>query len=333
MLDNAAIANSPCKGPPSFSCSRWPGPISAGQPRPCRGVKPASSSAASPSCSPAFPGYPGHGASCRLRSCRSPGSSTPSRMIRRRPDLVVLVVVLVGTLVTVATFLGSLLLSRDSELAIGERRVRDFGIMVGEHTARSFEAVDILLREIATDLSERKRDWENWEASRGWNYLATHHATSLPQLRDLIIFDREGLQRYISTYFPTPRINVRDRPYFIALEDGTDVHHLRPLHRAQLGALHLCAGPPHRRCPAQIRGRRLRRHRNRLFSGFLLGQPPRGRFRIGHHQRQGPDRRHLPPDRSQQAIADPRRTRARSALRRPACATGCRRPASRATTD
>ena len=141
-------------------------------------------------------------------------------MIRRRPDFVVLAVVLVGTLVTVATFLSGLWLSRDNELEIGERRVRDFGIMVGEHTARSFEAVDILLREIASDLSERQRDWESWEASRGWNYLATHHATSLPQLRDLIIFDREGQQRYISTYFPTPRINVRDRPYFVALEEG-----------------------------------------------------------------------------------------------------------------
>ena len=141
-------------------------------------------------------------------------------MIRRRPDLVVLVVVLVGTLVTVATFFSSLLLSRDGELEIGERRVRDFGVMIGEHTARSFEAVDILLREIATELSEHKRDWESWEASRGWNYLATRHAKSLPQLRDLIVFDRDGLQRYISTYFPTPRINVRDRPYFIALKAG-----------------------------------------------------------------------------------------------------------------
>ena len=141
-------------------------------------------------------------------------------MIRRRPDLVVLVVVLVGTLVTIATFVSNLLLSRASELEIGEWRVRDFGIMVGEHTARSFEAVDILLREIATELSEHKRDWESWEASHGWNYLATRHAKSLPQLRDLIVFDRDGLQRYISTYFPTPRINVRDRPYFIALKAG-----------------------------------------------------------------------------------------------------------------
>jgi len=144
-------------------------------------------------------------------------------MIRRRPDLVVLVVVSVATLVTVAAFVSSLVLSRDNELETGEQRVRDFGIMVGEHTARSFEAVDILLREIATDLSDYQHDWESWDASRGWDYLAKRHAASLPQLRDLIVFDRDGLQRYISTYFPTPRINVRDRPYFTALEAGQKV--------------------------------------------------------------------------------------------------------------
>jgi hypothetical protein len=44
----------------------------------------------------------------------------------------------------------------------------------------------------------------------------------MPQMRDLIIFDRDGNQRFISTYFPAPQINVRDRPYFQALEGGTD---------------------------------------------------------------------------------------------------------------
>ena len=42
----------------------------------------------------------------------------------------------------------------------------------------------------------------------------------MPQLRDLILFDRVGQQHFISTYFPSPRINVRDRPYFVALEQG-----------------------------------------------------------------------------------------------------------------
>ena len=88
-------------------------------------------------------------------------------MIRRRPDLLAIVVALIGTLAVAAAFLGDLLLSRESELAAGEQRVQEFGIMLGEHTARSFEAVDILLREIATDLSEHHHDWHSWDSSRG----------------------------------------------------------------------------------------------------------------------------------------------------------------------
>ncbi len=141
-------------------------------------------------------------------------------MIQRRPDLAVLLILLIGTLTVVAAHVGDLIASRERELTIGELRVEHFGIMIGEHTARSFEAVDILLREIAIDLSEDTHDWTNWQPVQGWNYLAARHSHSLPQLRDLIIFDRDGRQLFISTYFPTPHINVRDRPYFAALKAG-----------------------------------------------------------------------------------------------------------------
>jgi signal transduction histidine kinase len=150
-------------------------------------------------------------------------------MIRRRPDLLAIVVALIGTLAVAAAFLGDLLLSRESEIAAGEQRVQEFGTMLGEHTARSFEAVDILLREIATDLSEIHHDWQGWDSRRGHEYLAKRHARSLPQLRDLVLFDRQGLQRFISTYFPTPRINVRDRPYFVTLEQGQAATTFGPL--------------------------------------------------------------------------------------------------------
>jgi hypothetical protein len=70
--------------------------------------------------------------------------------------------------------------------------------MMAEHTARTFEAVDVLLRETATDLSHSRRDWENWEASRGWEYIAQRHSRAMPQLRDLIIFDA----RATSASFP-----------------------------------------------------------------------------------------------------------------------------------
>jgi signal transduction histidine kinase len=119
-------------------------------------------------------------------------------------------------------FLVDLVLSRHRDLEAGERRLQHFGIMMAEHTARTFEALDVLLRETSTDLSQNQRDWEKWDPSRGWQYVAQRHSRAMPQLRDLIIFDRLGNQRYISTYFPAPKVNVRDRPYFQALEGGAE---------------------------------------------------------------------------------------------------------------
>ncbi|MGB4914315.1 MAG: ATP-binding protein [Candidatus Dechloromonas phosphoritropha] len=141
-------------------------------------------------------------------------------MIRRRPDLLALIVAVTGTLAVVAFLLGDLLLSREREIDLGTARTEHFGTMLAEHTARTYEALDILLREIASDLSSNHPEWPTWEPSRGWSYVAERHTRSLPQLRDLIIFGRDGEQRFISTYFPPPRVNVRDRPYFIALEQG-----------------------------------------------------------------------------------------------------------------
>ena len=140
--------------------------------------------------------------------------------MKRRPDLIALTIALTGMLALAIVAVGDLLAARERELSTGERRVQYFGAMIGEHTARTFEAVDILLREIAGDLSDSRRDWEAWAPAYGWEYLARRHSRSLPQLRDLIVFDRLGNQRYISTYFPAPRINVRDRPYFVTLQEG-----------------------------------------------------------------------------------------------------------------
>lgn len=142
-------------------------------------------------------------------------------MIRRRPDLLALIVALAGTLAVVAFVVGDVLLSRQRELDLGAARAEQFATMLGEHTARTYEALDILLREIASDLSGNHPEWPTWEAGHGWSYIAEHHTRSLPQLRDLILFDRDGEQRFISTYFPPPRVNVRDRPYFVALEQGS----------------------------------------------------------------------------------------------------------------
>lgn len=143
-------------------------------------------------------------------------------MLNRKPETLVLFVALIGTLSVFFVFLADLLVARHRDFDAGERRLQHFGIMMAEHTARSFEAVDALLREMSADLSHNRRDWEKWAPSQGWEYVAQRHSRAMPQLRDLIIFDRDGSQRFISSYFPAPHINVKDRPYFSALAEGAE---------------------------------------------------------------------------------------------------------------
>ncbi len=141
-------------------------------------------------------------------------------MAKRKPETLALIVALVGTLTVLSGFLVDLVVARNRDIDAGEKRLQHFSVMMAEHTARTFEAIDILLREIATDLSGTRNDWEIWPPAQGWEYVAQRHSRAMPQLRDLIIFDRTGDQRFISTYFPPPHINVKDRPYFKALENG-----------------------------------------------------------------------------------------------------------------
>lgn len=143
-------------------------------------------------------------------------------MLQRKPESLALIVALISTLAVLGGFMADLLVARHRDIDAGEQRLQHFGIMMAEHTARAFEAVDVTLREISTDLSGSRRDWERWEASNGWEYVAQRHSRAMPQLRDLIVFDRQGNQRFISTHFPPPPINIRDRPYFTVLENGAE---------------------------------------------------------------------------------------------------------------
>lgn len=143
-------------------------------------------------------------------------------MRTQKPETLALTAAMAGTLIILFVFVVDLMLVRHNDIEVGERRLQQFGIMMSEHTARTFEAIDVLLRDTATELSGPRRDWEKWDSSKGWEYIAQRHSRSMPQLRDLIVFDRHGNQRFISTHFPTPHINVKDRPYFTALEGGSE---------------------------------------------------------------------------------------------------------------
>ena len=141
-------------------------------------------------------------------------------MATKKPETLALNVALIGTLTVIIVLVADLFFARHNDMDNGERRVQHFGVMMAEHTARSFEAVDVLLREVAIELSSSRQDWLKWDSTQGWEYLAQRHSRTMPQLRNLAIFDRNGDQLFISTHFPPPQINIRDRPYFIALEQG-----------------------------------------------------------------------------------------------------------------
>ncbi|WP_051295256.1 ATP-binding protein [Azonexus hydrophilus] len=141
-------------------------------------------------------------------------------MFKRQPEQLALSLALAGTLAVLIAFVVDLTLSYKRDIDTGEQRLQQFSVMMAEHTARAFEAVDVLVKEVATDLSHSRNNWPDWEPVRGWEYIAQRHSRAMPQLRDLIVFDQLGNQRFISTYFPPPPINVRDRPYFVALENG-----------------------------------------------------------------------------------------------------------------
>ena len=140
----------------------------------------------------------------------------------RKPETSALLIALAGILIIAAFLLIDLTLAHHRDLEDGKRRLRHFDLMMAEHTARTFEAVDVLLREVSTDLSRTRRDWTKWTSLRGWEYVAQRHSRSMVQLRDLIVFDQQGNQRFISTLYPAPNVNVADRPYFQAIAAGAD---------------------------------------------------------------------------------------------------------------
>jgi len=143
-------------------------------------------------------------------------------MWKRKPETIALSVALAGTLTVLTVFLGDLLLTRQRDMRANEQRVQHFGLMMAEHTARSFGAVDVLLREMVSDLTVKRRDWESWAPATGWEYVTQRHSQAMPQLRDLIVFDRQGQQRFNSSFFPPPNINVTDRSYFQTLANGAE---------------------------------------------------------------------------------------------------------------
>ena len=125
-----------------------------------------------------------------------------------------------GALLVTLLFATDLFLNRQSELAAGEERTRRFNAMMAEHTARTFDAVDILLREISGDISRNHGKWQKWSEDEGWNYLAQNHSRSMPQLRSLLLIDEQGQERFSSLTQSGERANIQRSNDFQEISRG-----------------------------------------------------------------------------------------------------------------
>ena len=110
-------------------------------------------------------------------------------------------------------------LTRGQQLEGGRRQAADYGHIFAEHAARSFYAVDAIANEMRLAI-QTAGDWRAWNEARGHEVLSRRKTSALPQLRDFIVFDASGAQRFHSSLFPAPVLNVASRPYFQALAGG-----------------------------------------------------------------------------------------------------------------
>ncbi len=145
-----------------------------------------------------------------------------------RPETLTTLVASTICLLMMLLLAVDLTLGYQQTLRDAENRLRHFNLTMVEHTARSFETVRVLLREIAKDLQTHHPEWRSWDNSAGWEYLAQRHTRTLPQIRQMIIFDQNGNQKFVSTLLQAPAINISDRPYFKLLQKGAETSQQGP---------------------------------------------------------------------------------------------------------
>lgn len=149
-------------------------------------------------------------------------------MLKHKAESLALTVAASSILIMMVIFIIDLTLSHRQAMQEGQNRLQHFSLMMSEHTARSFEALDMLVREVSKDMSNNYRNWRDWDSATGWEYLARRQSGAMRQLRNLILFDNEGNQRFVSTALQPSRVNIIDRPYFTELRDGAAVSHYGP---------------------------------------------------------------------------------------------------------
>jgi PAS domain S-box-containing protein len=98
-----------------------------------------------------------------------------------------------------------------------DREITNTAKAIAEQTAWTLQAVDLLL----LDTAQWYRSDGRQIAPERLNGILQSRTMGVPQVRQVLIVDAQGDQRYSSLKTPSPMHNVADRSYFIAQRDGT----------------------------------------------------------------------------------------------------------------
>ncbi|MEO5374420.1 MAG: ATP-binding protein [Alphaproteobacteria bacterium] len=101
-----------------------------------------------------------------------------------------------------------------AQLGFGSGMARNYARIFSEHAVRSIEGVSITLKEIANSLHIEKKWWEG-DSLELHTLLRGKKLNGLPHVRDIILFDGDGLQRARSMVHPAASFTVNDRDYFV----------------------------------------------------------------------------------------------------------------------
>ena len=102
-------------------------------------------------------------------------------------------------------------------LAATDREITNIANALAEQTAWTFQAVDVLL----LDTARWYRSESGGVPPERINAVLQDRTGSVQQVRQVMIVDAQGNQRYGSRGSAPPGHNVSDRSYFIAQRDGT----------------------------------------------------------------------------------------------------------------
>lgn len=149
----------------------------------------------------------------------------PSRHDRmhasHRPNSLTLLISIAAILMLFGALAVDLIGSRNNSLGSALEQIEQHDRILAEHVARSFDSIEVLLDEMRHAILNGPT-WQRWSQQEGHQQMKSRLTRSLPQIRHLLIFDAEGIQRHTSFAEIPPMINIRDRPYFRQLKEGAE---------------------------------------------------------------------------------------------------------------